>query len=119
MMKEKEYGRIVLLSSMAGRTLIPGVAPVYAAANAALCGMARNIGCTMGLHFITGNAVAVGPLEDGSYKTGGTKEPHGILPGRSLGLLKDVAGAVEYFTSPLASWTTGETLDLNGGYFMV
>ena len=31
----------------------------------------------------------------------------------------DVAGAVEYLTAPLASWTTGETLDLNGGYFMV
>lgn len=53
-------------------TAIPGVAPVYAAANAALCGMARNIGCTMGVHFITGNAVAVTALEDGSYRTGGT-----------------------------------------------
>lgn len=119
MMLEKNYGRIVLVSSLAGRTVLPGVAPVYAAANAALGGMARNIGCTMGTHFITGNAVAVGPLEDGSYKTGAVKEPEGILPGRAQGRLQDVAGAVEYFTSPLASWTTGETLDLNGGYFMV
>lgn len=38
MMIEKNYGRIVLVSSIAGRTAIPGVAPVYAAANAALCG---------------------------------------------------------------------------------
>ena len=97
----------------------PRVAPVYAAANAALCGMARNIGCTMGVHFITGNAVAVTALEDGSYRTGGTPEPQGILPGHELCQLNDVAGAVEYLTAPLASWTTGETLDLNGGYFMV
>ena len=119
MMIEKNYGRIVLVSSIAGRTAIPGVAPVYAAANAALCGMARNIGCTMGVHFITGNAVAVTALEDGSYRTGGTPEPQGILPGHELCQLNDVAGAVEYLTAPLASWTTGETLDLNGGYFMV
>lgn len=119
MMIEKNYGRIVLISSIAGRKAIQGVSPVYAAANAALGGMARNIGCTMGTHFITGNLVAVGPLEDGSYKTGTLQEPEGILPGRKQGKLQDVAGAVEYFTAPLASWTTGETLDLNGGYFMV
>lgn len=119
MMIEKNYGRIVLIASMAGRTTIPGVAPVYAAANAALCGMARNIGCTMGVHFITGNAVAVSELEDGSYRTGGTKEPQGILPGHELCQLKNVVGAVEYLTAPLASWTTGEILDLNGGSFMV
>lgn len=119
MMKEKKYGRIVLISSVAGRKAILGVAPVFAAANAALGGMARNIGCTMGTSFITGNLVAVGPLEDGSYKTGAAQEPQGILPGRALGKLQDVAGAVEYFTAPLASWTTGETLDLNGGYMMV
>ena len=119
LMLEKNYGRIVLVSSLAGRTALPGTAPVYAAAHAALGGMARNIGCTMGTHFITGNAVAVGPLEDGSYPTGAAEEPQGLLPGRAQGRLQDAAGAVEYFTSPLASWTTGETLDLNGGYFMV
>ena len=102
-----------------GAQASPGCTPVYAAANAALCGMARNIGCTMGVHFITGNAVAVTALEDGSYRTGGTPEPQGILPGHELCQLNDVAGAVEYLTAPLASWTTGETLDLNGGYFMV
>lgn len=119
MMKEKKYGRIAIVSSIAGRTIIPGVAPVFAAANAALGGMARNIGCTMGTSFVTANSIAVGPLEDGSYKTGGTREPEGIVAGHKLGSLKEVVGAVEYFTSPLASWVTGETLDLNGGYFMV
>lgn len=118
-MKEKKYGRIVLISSVAGRTVLPGVAPVFAAANAAIGGMARNIGCTIGTSFITGNSVCVGPLEDGSYKTGAKVEPAGIEPGHELGRLKDVAGAIEYFTSPLASWLTGETLDLNGGYYMV
>ena len=119
MMIEKNYGRIALVGSIAGRTVIDGVAPVYAAANAALYGMARNIGCTMGTHFITANAVAVSMLEDGSYKTGGTVEPKGIIAGHEVCTLKDLAGAVEYITAPLASWTTGEIIDLNGGYFMV
>ncbi|MCD8009595.1 MAG: SDR family oxidoreductase [Lachnospiraceae bacterium] len=118
-MIERNYGRIVLISSLAGRTNLPGVPPVYAAAHAALGGMARNIGCTMGVHRIIANAVAVGPLEDGSYSACLPDTARGLLPGRALGRLEDVAGAVEYLTSELASWTTGETLDLNGGQFMV
>ena len=62
MMIEKTTGASCWSPVLPGAQLSP-VALVYAAANAALCGMARNIGCTMGVHFITGNAVAVTALK--------------------------------------------------------
>ena len=118
MMIEKTTGASCWSPVLPGAQLSPGRTGLRSRQCGAVW-MARNIGCTMGVHFITGNAVAVTALEDGSYRTGGTPEPQGILPGHELCQLNDVAGAVEYLTAPLASWTTGETLDLNGGYFMV
>lgn len=112
------YGRIVLISSLAGRTNIPGASPAYAAAHAGLGGMARNIGCTMGIYTITANCIATGALEDGSYDDCAPGACDGRISGREKGRLSNVAAAVEYLAADLASWTTGETLDLNGGRFM-
>ena len=33
-----------------------------------------------------------------------------------LGTPEDVAGTVVFLVSPLASWVTGQTIPLNGGY---
>ncbi len=117
-MMDHDYGRVAIVMSLAGRINLPGVSPAYAAANASLGGIVRNIGSTAGVHFVTANAVAVGPLSDGSYQAG-TGDVQGIIKGHEVGTPEDVAKACEYLTSELASWTTGEILDLNGGRFMI
>ena len=117
-MMDHDYGRVAIVMSLAGRINLKGVSPAYAAANASLGGIVRNIGSTAGVHFVTANAIAVGPLSDGSYKAG-SEDNRGIIKGHEICTPEDVAKAAEYLTSELASWTTGEILDLNGGRFMI
>ncbi|MBR0087782.1 MAG: SDR family oxidoreductase [Lachnospiraceae bacterium] len=117
-MMDHDYGRVAIVMSIGGRINLPGVSPAYAAANASLGGITRNIASTAGVHYVTANAVAVGPLTDGSYKAG-TSDVKGIIAGHETGTPEDVAKAVEYLTADLASWTTGEILDLNGGFLMI
>ena len=117
-MQAHDYGRVAVVMSIAGRTNLTSVSPAYAAANASLGGIVRNIASTSGVHFVTANAIAVGPLSDGSYKAG-TGEVKGIIKGHETGTPEDVAKAAAYLTDDLASWTTGEILDLNGGFMML
>ena len=117
-MRAQQYGRVVIVMSLAGRINVRGVVPAFAAAHAALGGISRNIASTAGRDYVTCNAIAVGPLSDGSYAL---PDPQvgGILADRRLGRPEDVAAAAAYLAAPLSSWTTGEILDLNGGYFMI
>ena len=117
-MKEQNYGRIVLISSIGGRTSRTGVGVIYAAANASINGMAKCKGNDLGPWNITVNSVAPGPLKGKMFlslsqdKVG--KLSAGVRIPR-LGELDDIAGAIAYLGSDDASWTTGEVLDVNGG----
>lgn len=117
-MMDHDYGRIAIVMSIAGRRNLPGVSPAYAAANASLGGIVRNIASTAGVHFVTANGIAVTPLSDGSYPAG-TTDFKGIVKGHETCTPEDVAKAAEYLTADLSSWTTGEILDLNGGFMML
>ena len=106
-MKEQNYGRIVLISSIGGRTGRPGVGVNYAAAKAGINGMA-----------ITVNSVAPGPLKGKMFLSLSQDKVDKLSAGvriPRLGELDDIAGAIAYLGSDDASWTTGEVLDVNGG----
>lgn len=117
-MKERAYGRIVLISSIGGRAGRPGVGVNYAASKAGLVGMCQLLGYELGPWNITVNCVAPGPIAGGVFaalpKEKQEKLLHGIRLNR-MGEFCDVAAAVAYLASDDASWTTGEVLDVNGG----
>lgn len=118
MMKEQNYGRIVLVSSIGGRTGRPGVGVNYAATKAGINGMAMCLGYELGPFNITVNSVAPGPLKGKMFFSLSQDKVEKLSAGvriPRLGELSDIASAIAYLGSDDASWTTGEVLDVNGG----
>ena len=117
-MKEQKYGRIVLISSIGGRTGRPGVGVNYAATKAGVNGIAMCLGYELGPWNITVNSVAPGPLKGKMFLSLSQDKVDKLSAGvriPRLGELDDIASAVAYLGSDDASWTTGEVLDVNGG----
>jgi NAD(P)-dependent dehydrogenase (short-subunit alcohol dehydrogenase family) len=123
----KREGRIVTIVSDAGRFGDAYLAP-YAAAKAGAAGFCRSVAREVGRHGITVNCVSLGTVRTPTT-TGGDEpdEPdeaddetaHGRLSQyivRRRGEPADVAAMVTYLASPLASWITGQTYPVNGGY---
>jgi NAD(P)-dependent dehydrogenase (short-subunit alcohol dehydrogenase family) len=122
-MIDRAAGRVVTIISDAGRWGEPRMAP-YAAAKAGAAGFTRSIAREVGRHGITVNNIALGSIDTTEH--GRDVEGPGaaervqrqlrsyVVP--RLGRPDDVAGLVAYLVSPLASWITGQTYPLNGGY---
>lgn len=117
-MKEQGYGRIVLVSSLGGRTGRPGVGVNYAASKAGVVGMTMLLGYELGPWNITVNSVAPGPLK-GKMFSSMTKENIERLQSGTriprLGEVDEIAAAIAFLASDESGWTTGEVLDINGG----
>ncbi len=116
-MKQNRYGRIVIISSIGGRTG-RNVGVNYAASKAGVNGLAINLGYNLAPWNITVNTVAPGPLKGKMFSSMAQEQQDTLASGIPLGrvgALEDVAAAVAYLGSDDAAWTTGEVLDVNGG----
>jgi 2-hydroxycyclohexanecarboxyl-CoA dehydrogenase len=121
-MIERNYGRIVNVVSDSGRVGEPNVAP-YAAAKAGVMGFARSLAKEVGRSGITVNCVSLSTtLTPGAMETFSGAQLDKMTrryPAGRLGQPEDAAEAVAYFASPAASWVTGQTLSVNGGFAML
>ena len=114
------WGRIVNMSSLAGRNGGGAGAVAYAAAKAGLLGFTRGLAKEVASLGITVNAVAPGliletPFHDTFNTEEGKRATIATIPLRRGGVPDDVAGAVLFLVSDLASFITGETTEINGG----
>lgn len=119
-MKQQRYGRIVNVSSIAGRTGRPGNGVNYTAAKAGVIGMTQVLATQLAAWNITVNAIAPGPLR-GKMFDSMTPEQQAAsckaAPLGRLGEMDEIAYGLLYLASDEAAWTTGEVLDINGGMF--
>lgn len=124
-MQRARYGRIVTVSSEAGRIGSKGNA-VYAATKAAAFGFTRSIARENARFGITANTVVPGPIEtpllDQVRAQGeiGDRQIAAMKAGTQLGRLgtpEEVAAGVAFLASPESSFVTGETLGVSGGMF--
>lgn len=121
-MIESGWGRVVTIISDSARIGEPKMA-TYAAAKAGAAGLMRAISKEVGRNGITANSISLGtmrtPLTEQSWAGIDEQQAAARLRGypvRRPGLPEDVAGLVGYLVSPGASWITGQTIPLNGGY---
>ncbi len=126
-MQEAGYGRIVSISSEAGRVGSKGSA-VYSAAKAGVIGFTKVIARENGRYNVTANAIAPGPIETPllmQAKEFGEVGERLIDNMRSLTQLGrlgqpfEVAAAAAFLASDDATFITGETLGVSGGLGMV
>jgi 3-oxoacyl-[acyl-carrier protein] reductase len=122
-MRERRYGRIVNVSSIAGiGTALTGNA-FYGATKAEVIILTRRFALELGSHGITVNAVAPGFVRTEMTQRGrgaadwqGTEERFAsrAMMGR-MGEPEDIANAVVFLASPESDWITAQVLTVDGG----
>lgn len=122
----KTRGVVVALATPAMRRY--AVKDVMSAApKAAIEAVVKAVAAEEGRFGVRANCVGVGVISDGMYHqliaTGDMDEKFleatkNILALRRLGTAEEIADAVEFLTSDRASYITGQTLMVDGGYAM-
>jgi len=120
-MKPNNYGRIVNVSSTGGR--IGGLvnATVYGATKAGILAMTKSFARHYSPWKILVNAVAPGAVDTRLMALGEDfrRVVEESSPLKRLADPSEIANAIVFFCSEDASWTTGATLDVNGGVLMM
>ena len=116
-MREKGWGRIVNIASMAGKDGNPNLS-AYSASKAAVIGLTKSLGKELATSGVLVNAVAPAviatPMNDATspevlaYLTS-------LIPMRRLGRPAEVAELVAWLASDKCSFSTGAVYDLSGG----
>jgi 2-dehydro-3-deoxy-L-rhamnonate dehydrogenase (NAD+) len=116
-MREKGWGRIVNIASMAGKDGNPNLS-AYSASKAAVIGLTKSLGKELATSGVLVNAVAPAviatPMNDATspevlaYITS-------LIPMRRVGRPAEVAELVAWLTSDKCSFSTGAVYDISGG----
>jgi 3-oxoacyl-[acyl-carrier protein] reductase len=119
-MKERHYGRIIHVSSIAARRgggLLGG--GHYTAAKAGIIGLSKALAREAAPYGITSNCVIPGSCQTdvGGIKFEDKTVPDDLPMGRR-GETIEVASAIAYLATDYAGFITGASLDINGGAYM-
>lgn len=116
----RRYGRIVTVISDAGRMGEPHLA-AYSAAKGGAASFTRAIAKAGARHGVLANCISLGAIATPGMRErladpDRRKKVLGHYLIRRLGEPEDAAAAILYLASDAASWVTGQTLPVNGGY---
>ncbi|MEC0212370.1 SDR family NAD(P)-dependent oxidoreductase [Paenibacillus ehimensis] len=122
-MKAKGAGRIINMSSVAAHNGGGPGSSIYAASKAAVSAYSKGLAKEAASSGITVNLVSPGFIGNTMFHSTFTtdearKATVAGIPLQREGTPEDVAGAVLYLASDLASYLTGETIEINGGMMM-
>ena len=116
-MVERGWGRIVTMASVAGTLGGFGQAS-YAATKAGVLGLTKTLALEGARHGITANAIVAGIIGTEAFGFGNAEMNERMVRRtalRRVGDPQEVANAVAFLCSELASYITGATLQVSGG----
>jgi 3-oxoacyl-[acyl-carrier protein] reductase len=122
LMKIRNFGKIVIISSNAAINGSWGRNIAYAAAKAGLHGFIKRLALEMGEYGINVNGIAPSQIDTGRVKMNGRRSKESILrsalkhvPLKRVGLPVDVANLVYFLISEESSYITGQIIQIDGG----
>jgi 3-oxoacyl-[acyl-carrier protein] reductase len=123
-MKPAGYGRIVNISSGAGRSVSLTGIQAYTSAKAGQIGFTRQMAHELGPFGITVNCIAPGfvlsnPTTQAQWDSYGADGQRALLENiatRATGQPSDIARGVLFFAAPDAGWVSGQTISIDGGH---
>lgn len=126
-MKQQKSGRIINLSSKAGRYGGELTGIQYSSAKAGVMGLTRQLAKDLGPFGITANAIAPGlalssPRVEKLWMERKSEEERQAMiqaiPLRRLSTVEEQASVILFLASDDASYVSGVTIDVNGGWFV-
>jgi len=120
-MKKQRYGKIVNISSIAGKIGDLASAPCYGASKAGMTCLAKSLARELASYGINANVVAPHAIKTDMSKEWSEEKRKNIIANIPLGRMgepEDIAEAVVFLVSDKAKFITGEVLDVNGGCLM-
>ena len=122
-MKAQAYGRVVNISSTAGRMVSTLGGAHYTASKTGLLGLTRAAAKELGKYGITVNAVCPGMIDTELTRENATEEElrryAAGYPVPRMGTALEVADLICFIASDRAGYMTGTSLDINGGDLMM
>jgi NAD(P)-dependent dehydrogenase (short-subunit alcohol dehydrogenase family) len=122
-MKEQHYGRIINISSSAGRSVSTLGGAHYTASKTGLLGLTRASAKELGKFGITVNAICPGMIDTELTRENAADDQLQRLaasyPVPRLGTAEEVADLICFVASEEAGYLTGTSIDINGGDLMM
>lgn len=117
-MAERGWGRLILVTSIAGDLAVPN-ASSYVAAKGGLAALARALAVEFGAKGITSNALSPGffatETNERMIASANGEKHRERCPAKRWASPAEIAGAAIFLASPAASYVNGHTLIVDGG----
>lgn len=120
-LRERGWGRIINLSSLAGQQPSRVAGAHYAASKAGIISVTRNFAQALAGTGVTVNAIAPAAVHTPIMDTLPAERIEALrlaIPIGRVGEPEEVGACAVYLASPAAAFITGATIDINGGLYM-
>ncbi len=123
LLRKSSAGRIINIASLAGQTAMYRSSPPYAAAKAAVLSLTRVLAYELAEAGITSNAISPSAVMTDRIKVVRSEEERAktqkTIPLGRYGEVEDLVAWMMFLATEEGGYMTGETINVNGGRFMV
>jgi 3-oxoacyl-[acyl-carrier protein] reductase len=116
-MRERGWGRIVNIASMAGKDGNPRMSP-YSASKAAVIALTKSLGKELATSGVLANVIAPAVIEtpmNATTSPDALAHITSLIPMRRIGRPEEVAELIAWLASEKVSFSTGAVYDISGG----